>query len=143
VQDSSTIIRIHADSNIVALLDVSVEDSTLTVRKDEKNLILEGDKYIYIACPSVRSVIGRGSGNFNTENFKLESLKINLSGSGNIFMKNGSLDGLEVRHIRFGQCRDGKYYLYFRHIYRDRRFREHQYQRHQWPGYSMQLCRLR
>jgi hypothetical protein len=96
VQDSSTTVRIHADSNIVALLDVSVEDSTLTVRKDETNLILEGDKYIYIACPSVRSVIGRGSGNFNTENFKLESLKINLSGSGNIFMKNGSLDGLEV-----------------------------------------------
>jgi hypothetical protein len=96
VQDSSTMVRIHADSNIVALLDVSVEDSTLTVRKNEKNLILEGEKYIYIACPSVRSISGRGSGNFNTENFNLKSLKIDFSGSGNISMKNGSLDGLEI-----------------------------------------------
>lgn len=53
-QDSSTMVRIHADSNIVDLLDVSVEDGTLTIKTEANNLIFEGESYIYVACPSIK-----------------------------------------------------------------------------------------
>lgn len=95
-QDSSTMVRIHADSNIVELLDVSVEDGTLTIKTEANNLIFEGESYIYVACPSIKEVHGSGSGDFDMQDFRLDSLALAFSGSGDIFLKDGSVNWLSI-----------------------------------------------
>jgi DNA-binding transcriptional regulator YhcF (GntR family) len=95
-QDSSTMVRIHADSNIVELLDVSVEDGTLTIKTEANNLIFEGESYIYVACPSIKEVHGSGSGDFDMQDFRLDTLALSFSGSGDIFLKDGSVNWLSI-----------------------------------------------
>lgn len=95
-QDSSTVVKIHADSNIVELLDVYAEDGTLTIKTEANNLILEGNKYIYVACPSIKEVHASGSGDFDMQDFRLDSLALAFAGSGDIFIKDGSVNWLSI-----------------------------------------------
>lgn len=89
-QDNSTSISIRTDENLIPLIDVYVDGSTLVVReKKGYNLRPSRELIVYVSAPLFREISVSGSGNIISDN-KItgnESLSLKVSGSGKIDME--------------------------------------------------------
>lgn len=89
-QDNSNGVSIRTDENLIPLIEVFVDGSTLVVREMKGyNLRPSKELVIYVSAPVFREIAVSGSGNIISDNAITgsESLNMKLSGSGTIDME--------------------------------------------------------
>lgn len=92
--EEQTII-VHAQSNVQPVLKTTVKGETLTI-STEGNVSMDGDTYISIALPALKSIKNSTSANVSGKSFSGDKLKLEANASGDIALSELSYDDYEV-----------------------------------------------
>lgn len=91
-------VEIYGSDNIIPLLEVTVNDNTLSVNfKKNTSISNSGKLEIRVSAPAVESMKVRGSGDISIPNgMSTSGLALNVQGSGDISGKNITCNDLEI-----------------------------------------------
>ncbi|WP_344822036.1 head GIN domain-containing protein [Rurimicrobium arvi] len=86
VQDSITKVEVHAQQNILSVLNTSVSGGELKIDFDyNKRVATQKRVEVYISCPDIRKLSTSGSGNIMASGITSEgTIALQVSGSGSI-----------------------------------------------------------
>jgi len=88
-------IEIYGSDNLVPLIEVDVENNTLVVKYKKNTSFRNGKIEVRVSAPAVESMKIQGSGDINIPNgFSAQSLRLSVSGSGDIDGMNIACDNL-------------------------------------------------
>lgn len=92
---SSAKLMVHADDNILPVLETVLEGDTLVIRyKEGTSIRMHSDPVVTVDFTQLSAVDLRGSGNLNIESIKADTLQLNLAGSGDVKLRNADLNKL-------------------------------------------------
>jgi len=92
--EEQTII-VHAQSNVQPVLKTMIKGETLTI-STEGNVSMDGDTYISIALPRLKSLKNYGSANISGKGFSGDKLKLEATAPGDISLSELGYDDYEI-----------------------------------------------
>jgi hypothetical protein len=96
-QGSPAAVVVHADSNLLPLLESVVDDRTLQLRwKDGASVRTGSRAWVEVTAPQIRAVSSAGSGDIVIDTLKAPQLTLSIAGSSNVRAKALSTDELSL-----------------------------------------------
>lgn len=100
VQGKTSSVRIEGTKSLVDNLDVRQKGETLVITTKGRGIRFVGQSRltVYVSSPDITSVYLKGSGNFEAQsNIDTDALNVELSGSGDVDLRNVLCDNISLR----------------------------------------------
>ncbi|NHZ92163.1 DUF2807 domain-containing protein [Massilia sp. CCM 8733] len=90
-------ITIETDGNLMPLIDTVIEDGTLKVRPNKRNLhLMTRNMKIVVQAKSIDHLSMGGAGSISADAVRGDKVSINVGGSGSVFIKNIEADNAVI-----------------------------------------------